>query len=111
VTLPDPYAQLRTMVEGLRLAAAPADEQIATLPRQTPRELARIHEDVYLLAPSLRDAGLLDGEAMARLAAFDLHHEEMTDDDALWTTEALSSDERWEESRGLASAALAAISG
>ena len=109
--LPDPHAQLRTMVEGLRLASAPAEEQIAALPRETPRELARIHEDVYLLAPSLRDAGLLDGEAMSRLAAFDLHHEAMTDDESLWTTEALASDDRWEESRGLASAALSAISG
>jgi hypothetical protein len=35
----------------------------------------------------------------------------MSEDDALWTDEALRSDPRWEESRSLASAALAAIGG
>lgn len=107
--LPDPHAQLRTLVEGLRLASAPAEEQLAALPRDAPRELARIHEDVYLLAPTLQAAGLLDGEAMSRLAAFDLHHEQMAEDEALWTEAALRDDERWEESRGLAAAALAAL--
>ena len=64
-----------------------------------PRSCAHIHEDVAHLAPELRAAGLLDGEAFRRLAAFDRHHEEMREDDALWTDEALRADPRWEESR------------
>jgi hypothetical protein len=33
----------------------------------------------------------------------------MSEDEALWTDEALGSDPRWDESRSLAAAALAAI--
>ena len=43
-------------------------------------QLRRIHEDVAHLAPELRAAGLLAGEAFRRLAAFDRHHEEMSED-------------------------------
>jgi hypothetical protein len=107
--LPDPHAQRRTLVESLSMAARPADEQLAALPRDTPVQLARIHEDVAHLAPGLRAAGLLDGEAFRRLAAFDRHHEQMTEDEALWTDEALRTDPRWEESRSLAAAALSAL--
>ena len=106
MTLPDPHAQLRTVRESLAMAARPAEEQLALLPGGAAGQLAHIHEDVAHLAPGLRAAGLLDGEAFRRLAAFDRHHEEMREDDALWTDEALRSDPRWEESRGLAAAAL-----
>ena len=109
MTLPDPHAQLRTLRESLELAARPAEEQVTALPGGAASQLARIHEDVAHLAPGLRAAGLLDAEAYRRLAAFDRHHEEMTDDDDLWTDEALREDPRWEESRGLAAAALAAL--
>jgi hypothetical protein len=111
MTLPDPHAQLRTVRESLAMAARPAGEQLALLPGGAAGQLAHIHEDVAHLAPGLRAAGLLDGEAFRRLAAFDRHHGEMREDDALWTDEALRSDPRWEESRSLASAALAAIGG
>jgi len=107
--LPDPHAQRRTLVESLTLAGGPADEQLATLPGGAAEQLARIHEDIAHLAPGLHAAGLLDGEAFRRLAAFDRHHEAMTEDEALWTDEALREDPRWEESRGPASAALAAL--
>ena len=109
MTFPDPYAQLRTLRESLAMAAKPAEEQLAALPRGAPGQLLRIHEDVAQLAPGLHIAGLLDGEAFRRLAAFDLHHEDMTGDDELWNDEALCGDPRWEESRGLAAAALAAL--
>jgi len=107
--LPDPHAQRRTLVESLTLAGRPAEEQLAALPRGAAAQLARIHEDIAHLAPGLRAAGLLDGEAFRRLAAFDRHHEAMTSDDDLWTDAALREDPRWEESRGLAAAALAAM--
>ena len=107
--LPDPHAQLRTLRESLALAARPAEEQIAALPGDAAGQLRRIHEDVAHLAPGLHAAGLLDGEAFRRLSAFDCHHEELSEDDALWAEEALRGDPRWEESRGLAAAALAAL--
>ena len=107
--LPDPHAQRRTLVESLTLAGRPAEEQLAALPRGAAEQLARIHEDIAHLAPGLRAAGLLDVEAFRRLAAFDLHHEAIAADEALWTDEALRDDPRWEESRGLAAAALAAL--
>jgi len=107
--LPDPHAQRRTLVESLTLAGRPAEEQLAALPRGAAEQLARIHEDIAHLAPGLRAAGLLDGEAFRRLAAFDRHHEAMTTEQALWTDDALREDPRWEESRGLAAAALAAL--
>ena len=109
MTLPDPYAQLRTLRESLAMASKPADEQQAALPGDAAGQLLRIHEDVAHLAPGLYAAGLLDGEAFRRLAAFDRHHEEMADDDELWSDGALRGDPRWEESRGLAAAALAAL--
>ena len=109
--LPDPHARHRTLLESLAMAGRPAEEQLAALPRGAAVQLRHIHEDVAHLAPELRAAGLLDGEAFRRLAAFDRHHEQMSEDDALWTDEALRSDPRWEESRSLASAALAAIGG
>ena len=109
--LPDPHARRRTLVESLAMAARPAEKQLAALPRGAAAQLRHIHEDVAHLAPELRAAGLLDGEAFRRLAAFDLPHEAIVEDDALWTAEALRTDPRWEESRSLASAALAAIGG
>ena len=107
--LPDPHAQLRTLRESLALAARPAEEQVAALPGDPAGQLRRIHEDVAHLTPGLRAAGLLDGEAFRRLAAFDRHHEQMSEDDPLWSEQALRGDPRWDESRSLAAAALAAL--
>ena len=109
MTMPDPHAQLRTLRESLALAARPAEEQVAALPGDAAGQLRRIHEDVAHLAPGLRAAGLLDGEAFHRLSAFDRHHEEMSEVDGLWSEAALRGDARWEESRSLAAAALAAV--
>ena len=109
MTLPDPYAQLRTLRESLAMASKPAEEQLAALPGDAAGQLLRIHEDVAHLAPGLYAAGLLDGEAYRRLSAFDLHHEEMAEEADLWSDAALRGDARWEESRSLALAALAAL--
>jgi hypothetical protein len=109
MTLPDPHARLRTLRESLELASRPAEEQLAALPGGAAEQLRHIHEDVAHLAPGLRAAGLLDGEAFRRLAAFDRHHEALVEDEDAWSDAALRSDPRWEESRGLAAAALAAL--
>ena len=109
MTLPDPHAQLRTVRESLTMAARPADEQLSRLPGGAAEQLRHIHEDIAHLAPGLRAAGVIDAEAFRRLAAFDRHHEQLLEDDAVWTDPALRDDPRWEESRGLAAAALAAL--
>ena len=109
MTLPDPHAQLRTLRESLTMAARPADEQLAALPGGAAGQLRRIHEDIAHLAPGLRAAGVLEAEAYRRLSAFDAHHEQLLDDDAVWSDSALRDDPRWDESRSLASAALAAL--
>ena len=109
MTLPDPYAQLRTLRESLAMASRPPDEQLERLPGGAALQLRHIHEDVAHLAPGLRGAGVIDGEAFRRLAAFDRHHEQLLEDDSVWSDDALRADPRWEESRGLAAAALAAL--
>ena len=109
MTLPDPHAQLRTVRESLAMAARPAEEQLAQLPGGAAAQLRHIHEDVAHLAPGLRAAGVIDGEALRRLSAFDRHHEQLLEDEAVWTDDALREDPRWEESRSLAAAALAAL--
>jgi hypothetical protein len=109
VTLPDPHAQLRTLRESLAMAVRPAEEQLAALPGDAAAQLRRIHEDIAHLAPGLRAAGVIGAEGFRRLAAFDRHHEQLLEDDDLWTADALRADPRWEESRSLAAAALAAL--
>jgi hypothetical protein len=109
VTLPDPHAQLRTVRESLTMASRPAGEQIAALPGGAAAQLRFIHEDVAHVVPGLRAAGVIGAEAYRRLALFDRHHEALLEDDAVWSDEALRSDPRWEESRSLAAAALAAL--
>ena len=109
MTLPDPHAQLRTLRESLAMAARPADEQLAALPGGAAAQLRHNHEDVAHLPPGLRPAGVIDAEAFRRLAEFDHHHESLLEADAVWTDDALRSDPRWEESRSLAAAALAAL--
>src|SRR5215208_7034924 len=97
-------ALIRAMqAEGFNL------EAIAYLPGGAAEQLRHIHEDIAHLAPGLRAAGVIDGEAFRRLAAFDRHHEALLEDEAVWSDSALLDDPRWEESRSLASAALAAL--
>ena len=109
MTLPDPHAQLRTLRESLELASRPAEEQLAALPGGAAAQLRLIHEDVAHLAPGLRAAGVIDAEAFRALAAFDRQHEALLEDERVWSDEALRTDPRWEESRSLAAAALAAL--
>ena len=65
-------------VESLAMAARPPRSSSRRSRAAPPRQLRHIHEDVAHLAPELRAAGLLDGEAFRRLAAFDRHHEAMS---------------------------------
>jgi hypothetical protein len=111
---PDPQWCLEQVVDSLRLAALPAEEQIAALPDfvHVPDEVALLYNDAFRLVPQIREAGLITDEQQGSLVRLNRHYERMsnaTDKDSLWTVEAMQSDERWEKSRRLAAEALAAL--
>jgi hypothetical protein len=111
---PDPHAFLERVVDALRLAALPAEDQVAALPDfvHVPDEVALLYEDAWVLVPQIREAGLLTDDEHAALARLDRHYGEMSDapdKDSLWTLEAMKHDDRWTKSRQLAVDALAAL--
>ena len=111
---PDPQWCLQQVVDSLRLAALPAEEQIAALPDfvDVPAEVALLYDDAFRLVPQIREAGLITDEQEESLVRLDRLHRDMgiaTDKDWLWTVDAMRSDERWARSRRLAAEALAAL--
>lgn len=58
---PDPQWFLEMLVDSLRLAALPADQQVAALPDfvHVPDEVALLYDDAWRLVPQIREAGLL----------------------------------------------------
>jgi hypothetical protein len=111
---PDPQWCLQQVVDSLRLAALPAEEQIAALPDfvHVPAEVALLYDDAFRLVPQIRDAGLITNEQQESLVRINRLHGDMgtaTDKDWLWTVDAMRSDERWARSRRLAVEALAAL--
>lgn len=50
---PDPHALLERVVDALRLAALPAEDQFAALPDfvHVPDEVALLYEDAWVLVP------------------------------------------------------------
>jgi hypothetical protein len=111
---PDPEQFLEMLVDALRLAALPADQQMAVLPDfvHVLDEIALQYDDAWRLVPQIRQAGLLSDEQHEALARLDRHLEEMSnaaDKDSLWTIETMEGDERWETFRRLAGQALAAL--
>lgn len=102
------------VVDALRLAALPAEQQIAFLPDfvHVPDEVALLYDDAWVRVPWVRDAGLLTDDQYEALARLDRHYEQMTnaaEKDWLWTVEAMQGDDRWTTSRQLATDALAAL--
>jgi hypothetical protein len=111
---PDPQWCLEQVVDSLRLAALPAEQQIAVLPDfvHVPQEVSLLYDDALMLVPWIREAGLITDEqeeALARLRRLHIEMAAAIDNDLLWTVEAMRSDERWEQGRGLATEALAAL--
>lgn len=105
---------METVVDALRLAALPADQQAAALPDFVfvPDEVVLLYEDAWLLVPLIRNAGLISDEQFDSLSRLDQHFEEMSnarDKDSLLTVEAMIHDDRWKASRRLAEEALRAL--
>jgi hypothetical protein len=104
---------LEMLVDGLRLAALSPNEQIAALPDfvDVPYEIAQTYDDAWVLAPQIREAGLLTEEQYASLERIDRLFEEMRGAslESLWTIEAVREDPLWRRSRELATEALSLL--
>ncbi len=106
-----PEEQLEMLVDGLRLVAASADDQINALPPYVciTDEIISTFSDAYLLAGQIESAGLIGRNAAAILKTLDDHFEAMPIDEALWDSESLYSHPFWAEARVLAKEALHAL--
>ncbi len=104
---PDPKQFWRMLVSSVQLLAADYEEQVATLPDfvHVPDELALNFDDVWVLVPQIRAAGLLDESAAAQLEELHQSLGGLAD----WTLDALRNDPRWATIREQARAALAAM--
>jgi hypothetical protein len=101
--------QLEMLVDGLRLLAASAAEQVAALPPYVciPDELILTFSDAYLLVPQLVREGIVSLDAAAALGELDDHLEAMPAD--LSESSGLESHPFWSEARVLAGAALQSL--
>jgi hypothetical protein len=109
----DPRVGLERLVDALRLAALPAEQQVAVLPDfvYAPDEVIDSFGDAWVQVPWLREAGMIDDRQHEALARLDRHYEEMveaTDREPLLTLAGME-DARWATSRQLAAEALAAF--
>ena len=105
---------LHQLVNALRLAALPAQEQVAALPDfvQVADEIALEYDQAFQRVPQLVEAGVLTAEQAEPLATLDQLFAAMTDatdKDTVWTLPAMEGDERWAQTRTIALAALAAV--
>ncbi len=96
------------LVDGLRLLAAPAREQIAALPDYVivTHEVISAFSNAYLLVPQLQGSGHLDAPAVLALEKVDAHIEAAPPDDDLEENESLETHPFWAEARRLAADAL-----
>jgi hypothetical protein len=110
---PDPQLGLERLVDALRLAALPAEQQAAALPAfvQVPDEVIEVFGDSWVSVPWLRDSGAIDDRQQEALARLDRQYEEMVNaPDAEWLLSIDGmGDGRWLTSRQLAAEALAAL--
>jgi hypothetical protein len=92
---------LRMLIESVRLLAADHETQIKQLPDfvHVPDEIALTYHDCFLLAPQIKEAGLITAEQFAKLAKLDKMLEDMSEDKRLWTLDALSAEEQWQQIR------------
>lgn len=100
--------QLEMLVDGLRLLAASAAEQVEALPRYVcvTDELILTFSDAYLLVPQLVRAGVVSRDAAAALKKLDDHLEAMPADERLSEASSLEFHEYWAQARALAATAL-----
>ncbi len=93
-----------TLVQSLRLVAAPFEIQTTSLPEfvNVPDEIALIYNESYLIAPQLKDKNLISAKILGMLERLDQIFEEMSEVKPIWTLERLRNDSSWERLRILA---------
>jgi len=103
-----PEQQLRSVIESLRLVAAPAPVQLAVLPDYVSPtdEVATTFGDAYLLVPQLVRAQAIPPAAAKRMAELDAWFASMPKDGSLADPETLETHSFWNTARQLAKAAL-----
>jgi hypothetical protein len=106
-----PEQQLRSVVESLRLVAAPAEQQLSVLPGfvSATDEVATTFGDAYLLVAQLVRQGTIGVEAATRLASLDEWFGHMPADGSIAEAESLKSHEFWRTARQLAMDSLRAL--
>ncbi len=103
-----PEQQLRSVIESLRLVAAPAPVQLAVLPDYVSPtdEVATTFGDAYLLVPQLLRAQAIPPEAAKRMAELDAWFANMPKDGSIADPKTLETHSFWNTARQLAKAAL-----
>ena len=106
-----PEQQLQSIVESLRLIAAPADLQLSLLPDFVcaTDEVATTYGDAFLLVPQLVRAGLINEAAKESLAELDDWFEDMPRNSTISDRSSLRNHEFWETARKLAKNALRSL--
>jgi hypothetical protein len=105
-----PRDQYELLLESLRLVAAPADQQLSSLPDfvVATDEVVSTFGDAFLLVQQLQQAGLVSPEVATRLQELDQHFASMPGDEVA-EPESLASHVFWTRARLIASDALAAL--
>lgn len=103
--------QLTSIIESVKLVAAPHEIQIAALPKfvLVTDEIALTFGDAYLLVPQLVTSGLIDPIAARALKDLDDWFDQMPQDGSVVDTKSLESHEFWKTARRLAATALNAL--
>jgi hypothetical protein len=101
-----------TLVQSLRLLAAEYTVQVGALPDfvHVPDEIASTYSESFLLAEVIQDAGLINQEQLTRLRELDEVLACMSEDETLWTHEALKHGADWSAVRTRASDLLTLLS-
>lgn len=99
---------LRALEDALQLLAADADAQAPALGafRRVAEEIGNGVVELRHLEDMLAAAGLVPAAVCDEVARIDAALDEMIDDDAQWTPEALEASPQWERVRRHARAAL-----
>ncbi len=106
-----PEQKLQTVIESLRLVAAPASVQLSVLPDfvSPTDEIATTFGDAYLLVPQLLRAGLINSKAAECISRLDEWFANMPMDGSIADPETLKNHAFWETARKLAAATLEAL--
>lgn len=96
------------LVASLLLVAAPAEQQILSLPDfvVVTDEVVSMFGDAYLLVRQLNHAGLISSDALSALRELEEYLESMPHDERLQYSDSLSDHPFWKEARRLALFAL-----